>query len=100
MSQPRSAAIRARPFAQQLLADGETLQKAGLNLLDTEMLRMLLERHERERSNPYAQEIAAWLRGEYIFDPGCLTLKAPRSDVGERHACRTASGCGPFAGEP
>jgi hypothetical protein len=37
------------------------------------MHRSLLNAYEAEKSNPYAQEIAAWLRGEYQFDPQCLT---------------------------
>ncbi len=27
----------------------------------------------REIGNPYADEVAAFLRGEYVFDPQCLT---------------------------
>jgi hypothetical protein len=35
--------------------------------------RRLLDFYETQESNPHAQEIAAWLRGEYAFDPQCLT---------------------------
>ena len=31
------------------------------------------DRYEREAGNPYADEVAAFLRGEYVFDPQCLT---------------------------
>ncbi len=33
----------------------------------------LLERYGTYRNSPYAAEILAWLRGEYAFDPLCLT---------------------------
>jgi hyaluronoglucosaminidase len=61
------------PFAERLIADGALLGNAGLNQLDTETRRKLLARYGTEESNPYAQEIAAWVRGEYEFDPHCLT---------------------------
>jgi hyaluronoglucosaminidase len=60
-------------FAERLLADGVLLQKTGLNQLDIDARRRLLDWYRAEESNPYAQEITAWLRGEYVFDPQCLT---------------------------
>jgi hyaluronoglucosaminidase len=60
-------------LAQQLADDDELLQKRGLGQLDPDTRRGLLERYRAEGSNPYAQEIVAWLRGEYAFDPQCLT---------------------------
>jgi hypothetical protein len=39
--------------------------------LDTR--RRLLDWYGARKNNPYAQEIAAWLRGDYLFDPQCLT---------------------------
>jgi hyaluronoglucosaminidase len=60
-------------FAAQLIADGALFQQAGLQHLDSDTRRRLLSRYGTEKSNPYAQEIAAWLRGEYSFDPQCLT---------------------------
>jgi hypothetical protein len=61
------------PFAEHLLSDGDLLQKTGLTQMDTGTRRRLLDFYETQKSNPYAQEIAAWLRGEYAFDPQCLT---------------------------
>jgi hypothetical protein len=29
--------------------------------------------YEAEKTNPFAREVSAWLRGEYVFDPQCLT---------------------------
>jgi hyaluronoglucosaminidase len=60
-------------FAERLIADCALFQKAGLNQLDTDTRDRLLARYGPEESNPYAQEIAAWLRGDYEFDPQCLT---------------------------
>jgi hyaluronoglucosaminidase len=60
-------------FAERLLADIDLLQNTGLAELHTDIRRSLLDWYGTEESNPYAQEIAAWLRGEYVFDPQCLT---------------------------
>jgi hyaluronoglucosaminidase len=59
--------------AERLLADTNLFQNAGLVKLGTDTRRKLLDWYESEKLNPYAQEIAAWLRGEYAFDPQCLT---------------------------
>jgi hypothetical protein len=60
-------------FADELAEDGPLLQTAGLNGMDPDVRRRLLDRYEARVLNPYAQEIAAWLRNEYQFDPQCLT---------------------------
>jgi len=60
-------------FVERLLVDGDLLQDTGLDRFDDDTRRRLLERYSMWKSNPYALEIAAWLRGEYIFDPQCLT---------------------------
>jgi hyaluronoglucosaminidase len=57
----------------RLAADCGLFQLSGLGQLDTETRRRLLGLYEAENANPYAQEVAAWLRGEYVFDPQCLT---------------------------
>ena len=62
-----------QPLAQHLLQDIGLLQDAGIAELDGETRRRLLDFYAAETSDPYAQEIAAWLRGEYAFDPQCLT---------------------------
>ncbi len=49
------------------------MQNEGLSRLDDAARRALLERYEGEAGNPYADEVAAFLRGEYAFDPECLT---------------------------
>jgi hyaluronoglucosaminidase len=56
-----------------LSEDCERLQSEGLNRLDEATRQRLLDRYEREAGNPYAEEVAAFLRGEYVFDPQCLT---------------------------
>lgn len=60
-------------IAEHLLADIDLLQSKGLAELDADTRRRLLNWYERQGSNPYAGEVAAWLRGEYVFDPQCLT---------------------------
>jgi hyaluronoglucosaminidase len=64
--------LGAPVFMPQLLADGAVMQKTGLARMDDETRRTLLARYE-PIADPCAQEIAAWLRGEYVFDPQCLT---------------------------
>jgi hyaluronoglucosaminidase len=61
------------PIAELILADIDLLQNSGLSQLDTQTRCRLLTRYEKQRSNPFAAEVAAWLRGEYGFDPECLT---------------------------
>jgi hyaluronoglucosaminidase len=61
------------PVAERLLADIDLLQNKGLAELDTDTRLHLLDRYGTEKSNRYAQEIVAWLHGEYVFDPQCLT---------------------------
>jgi hyaluronoglucosaminidase len=60
-------------IAEHLLADIDLLQNKGLAELDADTRRRLLGWYEEQQSNPFAEEIAAWLRGEYVFDPACLT---------------------------
>ncbi len=60
-------------FVEQLVVDGDLLQVRGLDQFDDDTRRRLLEWYSTRQSNPYAMEIAAWLRGEYFFDPQCLT---------------------------
>jgi hyaluronoglucosaminidase len=60
-------------IAEHLLADIDLLQNKGLSQLDADSRRRLLNQYEKRRSNPFAAEVAAWLRGEYAFDPACLT---------------------------
>lgn len=59
--------------AEHLLADGDLLQNKGLAQLDADTQRRLLAWYQPQQSNPFAAEVAAWLRGEYVFDPECLT---------------------------
>jgi hyaluronoglucosaminidase len=59
--------------AEHLLADIDLLQNKGLDRLDADTRRRLLNQYEKQQSNPFAAEVAAWLRGEYVFDPACLT---------------------------
>jgi hyaluronoglucosaminidase len=60
-------------IAEHLLADVKLFQGKGLAELDAETRRGLLEWYEKQQSNPFAAEVAAWLRDEYVFDPNCLT---------------------------
>jgi hyaluronoglucosaminidase len=58
---------------ERLLDDADLLQITGLAGLDSKNRATLLDRYSRDSANAYAQEICSWLRGEYAFDPQCLT---------------------------
>jgi len=60
-------------LAKLLSEDLELLQNEGLSRLDAPTQQRLLDRYLSETGNPYADEVAAFLRGEYVFDPQCLT---------------------------
>jgi hypothetical protein len=49
------------------------LQRAGLDNLDAATHCTLLARYASDPTDPYSAEIASWLRGDYRFDPLCLT---------------------------
>jgi hyaluronoglucosaminidase len=59
--------------AERLLADVDLFQATGLSKLDAATRSQLLDWYGTETTNPYAQEIVAWLRGDFVFDPQCLT---------------------------
>ena len=59
--------------AECLLADLNLFEHTGLDRLDAVTLSRLLDQYEKLPPNPFADEVAAWLRGEYVFDPQCLT---------------------------
>ena len=60
-------------FAERLAADRDLFQLTGLEQMDTATRERLLGVYEAMKNNLYAQEVSAWLRGEYMFDPQCLT---------------------------
>src|ERR1700733_3872808 len=60
-------------LAAHLLADIDLLQNKGLAQLDADTRHRLLNQYQKQQSNPFAAEVVAWLRGEYVFDPACLT---------------------------
>jgi hyaluronoglucosaminidase len=60
-------------LAELIIADINLLQDKGLNKLSPAELQNLTVSYSRFPSNPFAQEIVAWLAGDYRFDPACLT---------------------------
>lgn len=60
-------------LAEALLKDIPLLQDKGLNKFTTEEKNELLNRYTGFAKNPFCDEILAWLNGEYVFDPACLT---------------------------
>jgi hypothetical protein len=60
-------------LARQLLKDIDLLQTQGLDRMVPAQKKELIAQYRSLDSSPYAREIIAWLRGEYAFDPACLT---------------------------
>jgi hyaluronoglucosaminidase len=60
-------------LGERVAEDAALFRATRLDELDASVRARLLATYEREAMNPYAAEIAAWLRGEYVFDPQCLT---------------------------
>ena len=56
-----------------LQADAAAFQDAGLEGLSKAQRNELEKRYEAFKGEPQAEEVLAWLAGEYRFDPGCLT---------------------------
>ena len=59
-------------LAQALQQDVERFQTTGLDSLDAASKEQLLRKYESFK-HPMAEEVCAWLRGDYTFDPACLT---------------------------
>jgi hypothetical protein len=57
----------------RILQDLERFQASGLAGLGEDQRLAMLERYTAFEANPYAIDIAEWLRGGYAFDPACLT---------------------------
>ncbi len=57
---------------RQLLRDRKAFRAEGLSGLGQRRRARLARRYEA-LPGPAAREVAAWLRGEYAFDPACLT---------------------------
>ena len=58
--------------ADLLARDGELFETVGLDGMESTQAEALAREYERIE-HPAAAEVAAWLRGEYRFDPACLT---------------------------
>jgi hyaluronoglucosaminidase len=69
----RAAPCVDSAFATQLEQDTPIMREIGLGRMDEDTRLRLLARYESADDNPYARELAAWLRHEYVFDPQCLT---------------------------
>lgn len=60
------------PLRAALAADSALFRERGLDAIDAAEQRRLLLRYSLLQG-PAAAEVCAWLRGEYTFDPACLT---------------------------
>jgi hyaluronoglucosaminidase len=57
---------------QQLLEDRPVFEHEGLSGMGEQRCQQLANRYAA-LPGPAAKEAAQWLRGEYAFDPACLT---------------------------
>jgi hypothetical protein len=61
-----------KAMARQLARDMKDFESGGLDFLGAERREQLALIYT-EFEHPAAAEVVAWLRGEYRFDPACLT---------------------------
>lgn len=59
-------------LATALCEDLSAFQDEGLDGLDEKQKEALVQKYQGFDS-PYAEEVVSWLKGEYAFDPDCLT---------------------------
>jgi hyaluronoglucosaminidase len=59
-------------FATYLVQDISAFQDEGLDLLSAKRKQWLIDRYIAFQT-PHSQELVDWLKGEYPFDPACLT---------------------------
>jgi hyaluronoglucosaminidase len=60
-------------LAELLLQDISLFQDKGLSQISMQEKNELIRRYQGFDKNPYCSEILGWLRGDYTFDPACLT---------------------------
>ena len=65
--------IAGKELGQELLKDAEFFQTQGLKDLDIEQKQTYIDRYQHYLPDPLATEVIDWLKGEYSFDPACLT---------------------------
>lgn len=66
-------AICGPALGAALLDDLDLFQNRGLNTIDRAARERLIDKYRVFEPNESAIEIGAWLRGEFEFDPNCLT---------------------------
>jgi hypothetical protein len=64
--------VFSKELAAMLAEDIDTFQRIGLAGMGDARREQLLYRYQSV-DDPGGREVAAWLRGEYAFDPACLT---------------------------
>ena len=60
-------------LGNELLSDLDLFQYQGLSNIAAPAQTRLIEKYRLFEPDPLALEIGAWLRGDYEFDPNCLT---------------------------
>lgn len=66
-------ALCGETLAENLLRDIPLLQDKGLKKISEDEKNELLQRYSALPKNPFSDELLAWLNGDYVFDPACLT---------------------------
>ncbi|MEE4192450.1 MAG: beta-N-acetylglucosaminidase domain-containing protein [Halieaceae bacterium] len=69
---PEMDALYPTALAELLARDQELFEEQGLDAIDAPARERLAAEY-RQTGVPAGLEVAAWLRGEYAFDPACLT---------------------------
>ena len=66
------AVLMGESLLVALQEDSRLFREQGLDRIDPQQRRQLLKKYSCLQG-PAAAEVTAWLRGEYTFDPACLT---------------------------
>lgn len=68
-----SRSLCSPELAERLMADCALFQNTGLRAMTAAQNADLQQRYAAFAGQAYADEVLAWLRGEFAFDPACLT---------------------------
>jgi len=66
-------ALCGAELGQMVIDDADLFQQTGLEQMAPDVRNAAAARYGAFKGNPYADEILGWLKGEYAFDPACLT---------------------------
>lgn len=70
---PKSPLRLSQALNDQLQVDLPLFEQQGLGAISASENQLKQSIYRQYFPNPFAEEVLAWLNGEYVFDPACLT---------------------------